>query len=319
MRGGPGRADPEGLGPAARGDSREYWPQPRVPSVGPVHSHRRGRHGRTPDHGADIAVDHRAHTVPGQPARGHRSRAGPPDPGTPSRAGATRRTRRRTGRRGPAVDQLVPPRTGQKRSGIRLAGRSRTLEASSGQRTRHRLNRGGDRTGHSTEPCTRSRSRASDATQKPGPTKPGEPLKARPIVTSAGASNARLTGTFTVLWKPRQPLVRFPQRVDKHRSVQRTPPPVLPQRDGLHHRHPRRPRLRRRRTQRSPPQNTRLENPRASTPANTGRISSIGRVATTAEIRRTFLPINCPWLLPLLGQPLAPSDRPQLLRALGTR
>lgn len=34
--GGPGRDDPEGLVPAARGDSREYWPQPRVPSVGPV-------------------------------------------------------------------------------------------------------------------------------------------------------------------------------------------------------------------------------------------------------------------------------------------
>jgi hypothetical protein len=36
MRGGPGRADPEGLVPAATGDSREYWLQPRVPSVGPV-------------------------------------------------------------------------------------------------------------------------------------------------------------------------------------------------------------------------------------------------------------------------------------------
>jgi uncharacterized protein YraI len=36
MRSGPGRADPEGLVPAARGDSREYWPQAGVPSVGPV-------------------------------------------------------------------------------------------------------------------------------------------------------------------------------------------------------------------------------------------------------------------------------------------
>jgi hypothetical protein len=38
-------------------------------------------------------------------------------------------------------------------------------------------------------------------------------------VTSAGASNARLTDTFTASWKPRQTRGRFSRRVDKHRSV----------------------------------------------------------------------------------------------------
>lgn len=77
------------------------------------HGHHRGRHGRTPDHAGDHAVDHRAHTVSWQPARGHRTRAGPSDPRTPCRAGTARRTSSRTGRRGPTVDHLVPPRTGQ--------------------------------------------------------------------------------------------------------------------------------------------------------------------------------------------------------------
>lgn len=125
-------------------------PPARPPSGHPAgidrkHGHRRGCHGRTPDHGADIAVDHRAHTVPDRPARGHRSRAGPSHPATSGGTGAARRTRRGTGRRSPAAHQLVPLRTGQKRSGLRLAGGVAPLEASSGQRTRHRLNRGGDR------------------------------------------------------------------------------------------------------------------------------------------------------------------------------
>jgi len=87
-----------------------------------------------------------AHTVPDRPARGHRSRAGPSHPGTSGRAGASRRTRRGSCRGGPAADQLVPPGTGQKRSGLRLAEPEvASLEASSGQRTRHRLDRDGDR------------------------------------------------------------------------------------------------------------------------------------------------------------------------------
>jgi hypothetical protein len=85
-----------------------------------------GNNSRTPAHGPDTAVHHRTHTVPDRPARRHRSRAGPPHPGTPGRTGTARRTRRRTCRRGPAADQLVPPRTGQKRSGIRFTGRRRT-------------------------------------------------------------------------------------------------------------------------------------------------------------------------------------------------
>lgn len=42
----------------------------------------------------------------------HRFRAGPPDAGTPGRAGTARRTRSWTRRRGQTPDQLFPPRTG---------------------------------------------------------------------------------------------------------------------------------------------------------------------------------------------------------------
>ena len=156
---------------------------PARPFAGqPARIHR--THGRSPraprsstGHRTDAAVDHRAHPVPDRKladsiqswSASSRPPAGPAllaEPGV-----------------GPVVaaqllDQLVPPRTGPKRSSLRRRSpESRPLEASSGQRTRHRLNRGGDRALN--RACTRWRSPASDATPKPGPTRPGAPLQGK--------------------------------------------------------------------------------------------------------------------------------------------
>jgi hypothetical protein len=80
---------------------------------------------------------------------------------------------------------LTPVRARSEAAYTSLAGVA-PLEASSGQRTRHRLDHGGDRALN--RPCTRSRSPASAAPLKPGPTRPGAPLKARPTAISAAAS-----------------------------------------------------------------------------------------------------------------------------------
>jgi transposase len=66
-------------------------------------------------------------------------------PQHPARAGVAGRTRCRTCRGRPAPGQLVPSRTRSQRSSVRLSRRLAPLEASSGQRTRHRLSRMGDR------------------------------------------------------------------------------------------------------------------------------------------------------------------------------
>lgn len=95
------------------------------------------------------------------------------------------------------------------------------LEASSGQRSRHRLNRGGDRALNRalhTVAITRIRCHAETRAYEAG-----APCRARPTATSAAVSSAPWPGTFTVSWKPRQPLDPRPRPVDKHRSVQSAP------------------------------------------------------------------------------------------------
>jgi hypothetical protein len=66
-----------------------------------------------------------------------------------------------------------------------LAG-ANPIPACSGQVTRHRLNRGGDRS--STGRCTRSCWPGCATTQKPAPTPPGGAARARAPGTSGGAS-----------------------------------------------------------------------------------------------------------------------------------
>jgi hypothetical protein len=107
------------------------------------------------------------------------------------------------------------------------------LEASSGQRTRHRLNRGGDRDLNRalhTIAITRLRchpeSRAYEINAPP---------KARPTATYADPSNALSHDASTAESKPPphhdQPSRSRPRpRLDKHRSVQRPAAPILPQR-----------------------------------------------------------------------------------------
>lgn len=74
------------------------------------------------------------------------------------------------------------------------------LEASSGQRIRHRLNHGG--TGTSTGRCTPSRSLGCAATRSLVPSRPDAPRRARPTATSAAASSALSPAGSTGASKP---------------------------------------------------------------------------------------------------------------------
>ncbi len=111
-----------------------------------------------------------------------------------------------------------------------LAGAA-PLEASSGQRTRHRLNRGGIAT--STGPCTPSRSLACDATPRPATTRPSAPPRARHTATSGAPSNAPSPDGSTDASKPRHVPKSRRSELDKHRSVQRAAATVLPDLYGL--------------------------------------------------------------------------------------
>jgi Transposase IS116/IS110/IS902 family len=85
------------------------------------------------------------------------------------------------------------------------------LEASSGQRSRHRLNRGGDhalnRALHAVA-ITRIA-----ATPKPEPTKRGAHSKAKPTVTSVAASNAASPDASTESWSHQPAPTRPPWRL----------------------------------------------------------------------------------------------------------
>jgi transposase len=77
----------------------------------------------------------------------------------------------------------------------RLAGTA-PIPCSSGQRDRHRLDRGGDPS--STTRCTSSRSPAPDMTLPPRPTSRAKKPKARPRKARCAASNATSPVTFTI-------------------------------------------------------------------------------------------------------------------------
>ena len=97
-----------------------------------------------------------------------------------------------------------------------------SIEASSGQRCRHRLTAVATVT--STGHCTRSRSPDCVATQSPGPTRSSASLKARPTVTYDARSNAHSLDISTAASKPppprpRRPMSEHRKRLD-NRSVQ---------------------------------------------------------------------------------------------------
>jgi len=113
-----------------------------------------------------------------------------------------------------------------------LAGAA-PLGASSGQRTRHCLNRVGDRTLNRalhTIAITRIRCHAETRAYEARRTLQGKTHREirRCLIR-------RLPGTYTASWKPRQPLIRFPRRIDKpyRRPRPRRPPPstTAPRRD----------------------------------------------------------------------------------------
>ena len=82
---------------------------------------------------------------PGRNGRGRRARARDPRPGARPRPGTARGARSRSNRRGPADHRLVTSRPAPSEACFaRLAGVA-PIPASSGQTTRHRLSRGGDR------------------------------------------------------------------------------------------------------------------------------------------------------------------------------
>jgi len=136
-----------------------------------------------------------------------------------------------------------------------LAGAA-PIETSSGQRSRHRLNRGGDRALN--RRCTPSRSPACDATPNRSPTRSSEPRRARPTATSDALSSARSPAASTNELKRPSEQTRHPSQLDKHRSVQRPAAPVLPQRQRPVHPLRRGSRLGRARTQRPAPQTARV-------------------------------------------------------------
>jgi hypothetical protein len=119
---------------------------------------------------------------------------------------------------------------GRVRSEAAFAALSGTapLEPSSGQRTRHRLNRGGDR--DLNRAFTPSRSPACAATPRPAPTMPNPPRRARPIATSDAVSSEPSPAGSTDQSKPPHINSRSQPRLDKHRSVQRAAPPIPAQR-----------------------------------------------------------------------------------------
>ncbi|WP_350224960.1 transposase [Arthrobacter sp. efr-133-TYG-120] len=103
------------------------------------------------------------------------------------------------------------------------------MEASSGQCTRHRLNRGEDRALNRalhTVAITRIRCHAETRAYEARRTLQGKTHR-----DIRRCLKRTLAGTSTAAWKPRQPLIQCPRRVEKHRSIQWPTPSVLPERD----------------------------------------------------------------------------------------
>ena len=162
----------------------------------------RGRRRRAPDHDPDAAVDRRPDPFPARADR----RAGPGTPALvkqhPAGPGSARRARRRTCRRRPTADQLVPPRPCPQRSSLRRPRRRRP--AGSQQRQQPGTASTAAGTGISTVHCTPSRSPGSAATPKHAPTRPSAPRRARPTATSAAPSSAHSPAGSTGAFKRRR-------------------------------------------------------------------------------------------------------------------
>jgi hypothetical protein len=118
---------------------------------------------------------------------------------------------------------------GRVRSEAAFAALSGTapLEASSGQRTRHRLNRGGDRDLNRalhTVAITRMRCHPETRAYHAKPT-----AQARPIATSDAVSSEPSLAGSTDESKPPHTNSRSQPRLDKQRSIHRPAPPIPPQ------------------------------------------------------------------------------------------
>jgi transposase len=118
---------------------------------------------------------------------------------------------------------------GRVRSEAAFAALSGTapLEASSGQRTRHRLNRGGDRDLNRalhTVAITRMRCHPETRAYHAKPT-----AQARPIATSDAVSSEPSLAGSTDESKPPHTNSRSQPRPDKQRSIHRPAPPIPPQ------------------------------------------------------------------------------------------
>ena len=165
----------------------------------------------------------RAHSHPNRPCAASRggSRPSPPRPPTCKRASAgsskpsppTCSTSPASGPSPPRRSTSpghTPGRCRNEAAFARLAGVD-PLEASSGQNTRHRLNRRGDR--QLTARCTPSPSPAAATAPTPRPTSPNEPPKAKPPEKPNAASNATSPARSTASSNtPKSTL-------DKHRSI----------------------------------------------------------------------------------------------------